>query len=48
VADCCLQSNRGPGEDKFRGVYPHIDWTVQLAYAEEVELGTRAYELIYI
>lgn len=48
VADCCLLSNRGPGEDKFRGVYPHIDWTVQLAYAEEVGLGIRAYELIYI
>jgi uncharacterized Fe-S center protein len=48
AADCCLQSNRGPGEDKFRGVYPHIDWTVQLAYAEEMGLGARAYELIYI
>jgi uncharacterized Fe-S center protein len=48
VAECCLQSNRGPGEDKFRGVYPHIDWSVQLAYAEELELGTRSYELVYI
>jgi uncharacterized Fe-S center protein len=48
VAECCLQSNRGPGEDKFRGVYPHIDWSVQLAYAEELALGTRSYELVYI
>jgi len=48
LAECCLQTNRGSGEDKFRGVYPHIDWTVQLAYAEELGLGTRAYELMQV
>jgi len=45
LADCCLESNRGPGEDKFRGVYPHIDWSVQLGYAEELGLGRREYQL---
>jgi hypothetical protein len=39
LADCCLETNKGPGEDKFRGVYPHIDWSIQLGYAEEVGLG---------
>ncbi len=34
------------GEDKFRGVHPRIDWTVQLDYAEKMGLGKRAYELI--
>ena len=48
LADCCLETNRGPGEDKFRGVYPHIDWSIQLGYAEEVGLGSRDYELIYV
>jgi hypothetical protein len=48
LADCCLETNRGPGEDKFRGVYPHIDWSIQLGYAEELGLGTRDYELIYV
>ena len=48
LADCCLETNRGPGEDKFRGVYPHIDWSIQLGYAEDVGLGTRDYELVYI
>ncbi|HHY91878.1 MAG TPA: DUF362 domain-containing protein [Firmicutes bacterium] len=31
--------------DKFRTVYPHIDWHVQLAYAEQLGLGTRTYHL---
>jgi uncharacterized Fe-S center protein len=37
-----------PGEDKFRAVYPKVDWTVQLAYAEEIGMGTREYELVKI
>ena len=40
-----LKTNHGPGEDKFRGVYPDIDWTVQLARAEALGLGTRQYVL---
>lgn len=48
LADCCLESNRGPGEDKFRGVYPHIDWSVQLGYAEELGLGRREYKLTHV
>jgi uncharacterized Fe-S center protein len=43
-----LQKNWKPGEDKFRALYPEIDWSVQLAYAEEIGLGTRDYELIKI
>jgi hypothetical protein len=37
-----------PGEDKFRAVYPEVDWNIQLAYAEEIGMGTRKYELIKI
>ncbi len=43
-----LRKNWGTGEDKFRGVYPDIDWSIQLAYGEEIGLGTREYELIRI
>jgi len=43
-----LQKNWNPGEDKFRAVYPEVDWNVQLAYAEEIGMGTRKYELIKI
>ncbi|MFH1624649.1 MAG: DUF362 domain-containing protein [Pseudomonadota bacterium] len=41
-----LKDNFNPGEDKFRGVYPHLDWNVQLEYGEEIGLGTRNYELV--
>jgi uncharacterized Fe-S center protein len=37
-----------PGEDKFRAIYPEVDWNIQLAYGEEIGLGTRGYELIGI
>jgi len=43
-----LQKNWNPGEDKFRAVYPEVDWNIQLAYAEEIGIGTRTYELIKI
>ena len=37
-----------PGENKFRAIYPEVDWNIQLAYGEEIGLGTREYELIKI
>jgi len=36
------------GADKFRALYPEIDWSRQLAYAEERGLGTRGYELVEV
>jgi uncharacterized Fe-S center protein len=44
----CLSSHKRPGEDKFRGLYPKIDWTIQLRYAETLGLGNRTYELVTI
>ena len=44
----CLNSHKEMGDDKFRGVYPNIDWNIQLEYAEEIGLGKRYYELITI
>lgn len=43
-----LTKNWASGEDKFRALYPEIDWEIQLRYAEEIGLGTRKYELIKI
>jgi uncharacterized Fe-S center protein len=43
-----LNTHLGPGEDKFRAIYPQIDWGVQLRYAEEIGLGSRKYDLIPI
>lgn len=44
-AHSCLSTNTGPGEDKFKGLYPKVDWESQLAYAEELGLGSRDYTL---
>ena len=40
-----LTKNFNPGEDKFRAIYPNVDWEIQLDYAEKIGLGTRNYEL---
>ncbi len=44
----CLKENKGPGEDKFKGIYPYVDWPIQLDYAEKIGLGTRNYELVTV
>jgi hypothetical protein len=44
----CLKSHKEMGDDKFRGVYPGIDWSIQLEHAENIGLGKRNYELIAI
>jgi len=41
-----LQTNLAPGEDKFKGLYPAVDWEHQLGYAQKIGLGTREYKLI--
>jgi hypothetical protein len=43
-----LPKNWENGEDKFRALYPEVDWSIQLSYGEEIGLGTREYELIKI
>jgi len=48
LPDSCLKTNLESGEDKFRGVYPEIDWEIQLDYAEQLGLGTRKYDLVKI
>jgi len=45
---CCLETGTGPGEDKIKAVFPKVDWTLQLDYAERVGLGRREYELVNI
>jgi len=45
---CCLIDRPEAGEDKFKCLYPGVDWSIQLEYAEEIGLGNRQYELITI
>jgi len=44
----CLKTNIKSGEDKFKGIYPEVDWKIQLDYAEKIQLGSRDYELVAI
>jgi uncharacterized Fe-S center protein len=43
-----LSKNWEMGGDKFRALYPEVDWSIQLSYGEEIGLGTRTYELIKV
>jgi uncharacterized protein len=47
-SNSALSKGFEPGEDKFRGVYPEIDWEVQLEHAEKMGIGCREYELFRI
>ncbi len=43
-----IKKSLGKGEDKWRALYPGIDWNIQLEHAEKLGLGTRQYKLIKI
>ncbi len=46
IALSSLGTALSPGDDKFRVLFPNIDWTHQLAYAEKLGLGNREYTLV--
>jgi len=41
-----LKEAHACGDDKFRDVYPNIDWEITLEHAEKIGLGSREYELV--
>lgn len=41
-----LKENLAPGDDKFRGLYPQVDWSFQLAHAQALGLGSRTYRRV--
>jgi len=47
-ADSDLTAHHHAGGDKFKGVHAQTDGCRQLGYAEEIGMGTRAYDLIRI
>lgn len=46
--DLINQNDNGriKGKDKFKTLWPEVDWEVQLKYAEEIGLGSRKYGLV--
>ncbi len=43
-----LVNKKSGSKDKFREIYPDIDWSVQLSYAESLGIGARNYKLTEI
>ncbi len=43
-----LVMKKGGSKDLFREIYPDIDWSVQLSYAESLGIGTKDYRLTEI
>ena len=41
----CLEAGLEPGADKFKALYPKVDWGYQLEYAQGLKLGSREYVL---
>jgi uncharacterized Fe-S center protein len=48
LPNTALKSALKPGSDKFRDIWPKIDWRIQLDYAEKIGLGTQKYKLIEV
>ncbi len=46
LAGTKLTVNTEPGGDKFKGLYPNVDWSIQMDYAEKIGVGSRTYELV--
>lgn len=43
-----VKRGRARGEDKFRALYPDVDWNVQLDHAAKMGLGTREYRILKV
>jgi uncharacterized protein len=48
IENSALKTSHARGADKFRDIYPEIDWELQLDYAGTLGLGQRGYDLITI
>ncbi len=48
LSGSCLENSKDCDPDKFKALYPKVDWPIQLDYAEKLGLGSRSYELVKI
>ncbi len=46
LPNTALAAGHAPGCDKFRSVYPDIDWETTLEQAEKLGMGSRSYEIV--
>ncbi|MCX5807695.1 MAG: DUF362 domain-containing protein [Proteobacteria bacterium] len=48
IPNTVIKKQLKKGEDKWRALFPTIDWNIQLDHAEKLGLGKRAYTIIKI
>jgi uncharacterized protein len=48
IPNTAIKRLAAKGEDKWRAIYPSIDWNIQLDHGEAMGLGERAYSLIKV
>jgi len=48
IPNTAIKKIQKKGEDKWRALFPTIDWQYQLEHAEKMGLGTRTYKLVRI
>lgn len=48
LPNTALKKVLGRGQDKWRALFPAIDWNIQLDHGEKLKLGERAYTLVKV
>lgn len=48
IPNSAVKKPLGKGADKWRALYPSIDWNIQLDHAEKIGLGKRKYTMVKI
>ncbi|HOV87277.1 MAG TPA: DUF362 domain-containing protein [Syntrophobacteraceae bacterium] len=46
LGSSCIKDSPHASHDKVRAVYPQVQWEHQLAYAEQLKMGSRTYDLV--
>jgi uncharacterized Fe-S center protein len=48
IKSSALKLRHRANSDKFKDLYPDVDWKIQLDHAQSLGLGTTAYNLIKV
>ncbi|MDR2018523.1 MAG: DUF362 domain-containing protein [Syntrophobacterales bacterium] len=48
LPNTAIKTVLAPGSDKWRALFPGIDWTIQLSHGEKLGLGEKAYTIVKI
>lgn len=48
VSNSIIGQSKNKEQDRFKAVFPHINWQVGIDYAEKIGLGTKKYEIVKV